>query len=780
MPEALVIVKNVLDLEARKGYQNTAVAGGMENFISFFNQKSSIEQISSEDREILIFFFKSYSSYSHNKRKEIIDELLGWIEKVLDGRNFPLEKFLHKIKRDDIPAIQHENSYVSGQDPALLADIQSIRGIGEKNSKLFQRLGIHNVYDLIRFYPRKYQDFSKMKQIGDLMYGEEVTIIGAISSDISTRKSKRGNLTITETAISNSSGSLRITWFNQPYLKRHLSRGKSIVVSGKVEAYLGRLVMNNPEWELLESDQLHTNRIVPVYPLTSGISRRQLRKIVQHLMGIVEALKQIHFPDTSIELEKAKRRFAFEEIYFLQLGVLVQKRDWTRASAEKFGLSIQKRKEIKDSLPYRLTNAQEKAVSQILEDLASGKPMNRLLQGDVGSGKTVVARFAIEAVIHGDAQAAVMAPTSILAEQHFSTFSEMLVNQDMLDEDEIALLTGSTPDKERKVILDRVRNGKIKLIVGTHALIEDPVHFNKLALVVIDEQHRFGVHQRSLLKEKGESPHLLIMTATPIPRSLALTIHGDLDVSVIDEMPEGRKRVDTLLLYPYEREKAYDLIRDQINLGFQAFIIYPLVESNEDEEFKAAVNEYKRLRKQVFPEFKIGLMHGRLKPDEKEKIMGGFRQGDYDLMVSTTVIEVGVDIPKATLVLIEGANRFGLAQLHQIRGRVGRNQQDSYCILIPDNDEEAENERLKAMTQTNDGFYLADLDLRLRGPGDFIGTRQSGFLGFHFASITDLELIESCREEALRIFNDDPELNNPENNLLKNELKYYWPELKYS
>ena len=686
------------------------------------------------------------------------------------------------------------------QDKALYADIQSIIGIGQKNSKLYNKLGIFTVYDLLRYYPRRYQDYSQLKPINKLNFGDELTVIGTITQELATRTSKNKRLKLTEAVISDGSGSVRIIWFNKPFLSKQLYRGVSIVVSGKVDVYLGRLVLNNPEWELLDQEQLHTNRIVPVYPLTAGISQKMLRKTInrnlsfwskrvkeylpenilteEKLPNISEAITQIHFPENDANLSFAKKRLAFEEIFFLQLGVIIQKRDWIKSAAKKYSLSEKDKEKITLSLPYKLTNAQEKAISDITADLMLGNPMNRLLQGDVGSGKTIVARFAIEAVISNGAQAAVLAPTSILAEQHFRTLSALLIASGSAKADEVALLIGSTPLKERKVLFESLSSGKTKVIIGTHALLEDPVIFNNLQLAVIDEQHRFGVDQRNQLKQKGSSPHLLVMTATPIPRSLALTIYGDLDVSVIDEMPVGRLPVETHLLQPGERKKAYELIRSQIKNGFQAFIVYPLIEGEDEEDFTAAVNEYERLSTTIFPDLKIGLMHGKLKPAEKDKVMQAFRDQEYDILVSTTVIEVGVDIPNAVIVLIEGADHFGLAQLHQIRGRVGRNSDKSYCLLIPEDESGIENERLQAMVRSNNGFELADLDLKYRGPGEFLGTRQSGFVPLRFANITDLPMIERCRGQAQKIFQEDPDLDHPQYQLLYQELKLHWPQIK--
>jgi ATP-dependent DNA helicase RecG len=407
------------------------------------------------------------------------------------------------------------------------------------------------------------------------------------------------------------------------------------------------------------------------------------------------------------------------------------------------------------------------------------RPMNRLIQGDVGSGKTVVAAMAIAIIARNNAQSAFLAPTSILADQHYRSLIKLFtagenINQSPLSENEIALLIGDTPEAEKSIIKDRLQSGEIKLVIGTHALLEDPIIFKDLQLAIADEQHRFGVEQRSVLRSKGQNPHLLVMTATPIPRSLALTVYGDLDLSVIDEMPIGRLPVETFVLSPMELERAYQLIRSQIEAGHQAFIVYPLVEKGEKEETKAAVDEYERLKSNIFPQYKLGLLHGRMKQEEKDFTMGQFRSGEFQVLVSTTVIEVGVDIPNATVILIEGANRFGLSQLHQLRGRVGRGNDKSYCLLVPETENSLENERLKVMIETTDGFVLAERDLEQRGPGEFLGTRQSGFSELRMAKLTDVKLIEKARSFAQKIFEEDPDLAQPQNLALEKALVHFW------
>ncbi|MBU4226495.1 MAG: ATP-dependent DNA helicase RecG, partial [Chloroflexi bacterium] len=486
------------------------------------------------------------------------------------------------------------------------------------------------------------------------------------------------------------------------------------------------------------------------------------------------ALLQVHFPDNQESLRAARQRLAFDEIFFLQMGVLRQKRDWQAAAARVFATPDDWLEARIRSLPFALTGAQGRAVADIRKDLASGKPMNRLLQGDVGSGKTVVAALAAAIVTEAGAQAAIMAPTSILAEQHFRNLGQLLTGEGGLPLESVRLLLGDTPESEKEAIRAGLADGTLKVVIGTHALLEEPVAFADLQLTVIDEQHRFGVEQRAALRSKATNPHLLVMTATPIPRSLALTVYGDLDLSVMDEMPPGRQEIETHVLTPRERERAYSLIRSQVAEGRQAFVIYPLIEESEKSDMLAATAEQARLQEEIFPNLKVGLLHGRLRPDEKDAVMLRFREGEFHVLVSTTVVEVGVDIPNATVMLIEGANRFGLAQLHQLRGRVGRGSAQSYCLLVPAHEDAVENERLAAMAETNDGFVLAERDLEQRGPGEFLGTRQSGYAGLRMASLSDVRMIEKARLQAQALFERDPDLQMLENQLLAEALGRFW------
>lgn len=678
------------------------------------------------------------------------------------------------------------------------APVTVIRGIGDKQAENLSRLGVYKIKDLLNFFPRRYDDFSKLKTINMLYQGDEVTIIAKVVSS-TMYQSGRGRKII-EVVVSDTTGSLRLLWFNQEWILRTLREGMFISISGKIESYMGRLVIWHPEFEPLDQQQLNTNRIVPVYPLTANVTQKWIRRLQFNtvrfwspkiheympvsvlnkvkLIQLDEAYSQIHFPDEESKLKAAQQRFAFDEIFLIQLGIIQQRRLWQGLEGRAWTVSEAWMDEHLAMLPYELTGAQRRTVDEIRRDLSQTHPMNRLLQGDVGSGKTVVAMLGMSMVIAGGAQAAIMAPTSILAEQHYRTFSRLMTEEQngkkaFLEPDQVRLLTGDTSAAERTEMLEALKSGRIKVLIGTHALIEDPVVFQDLQFIVIDEQHRFGVNQRARLRAKGDNPHLLVMTATPIPRSLQLTVFGELDVSVIDEMPAGRLPIHTMLAFPGERDRVYKNIRAQVKEGNQAFIIYPLVEASENEEVKAAVDEHKRLQKEVFPDLKVGLVHGRMRPADKDAVMMAFRDREYDILVSTSVVEVGVDIPNATMMVIEGANRFGLAQLHQFRGRVGRGDKQSYCFLIPQASDDAENVRLSIMTQTNDGFELAEADLQIRGPGDFLGTKQAGLPLLKMASLFDARLINKARETAEWLLAKDPDLTQEENTPLRLVLEHF-------
>lgn len=824
MKPSITKLRKYFKLEADHGYTNSAIIGGLERMLDHWAAEARADELDENLIQAVIVRLRDYHRLSEDSRKEALYGLWRRIQREL-GDETPQNEILQpqeetppapEVEEEQPPEPHQPEADVSGtpdtpkpksasrpragiapgEEADLNASVTTLNQIGPRYAQTLERLNIHTLGDLLYHFPHRYDDYSKMKPINRLRYGEKISVIGTVQS-ISTRSIRSGRAKIVEAVVSDGTGAFRTTWFNQPWITKRLRKDMQIVLSGKTDQYLGRLVMNNPDWSSVESKHLMSEGIVPVYPLTAKITQKWLRdkiyavvnnwsaKVLDPLpaqlkddaglMDLPDALSQIHFPDSWDELKQARHRLAFDEIFLLQLGVLQQKQAWGARTARTFAIEESWLSEQVEKLPFNLTSAQQRSLDEVARDLAAGHPMNRLVQGDVGSGKTVVAALAMAIVIKSGSQAAMMAPTSILAEQHYYNLMEILSqNGGLISPDEIRLIVGATPESQKEEIRSGLASGAIKLIVGTHALIEDPVEFADLQLAIIDEQHRFGVAQRAALRAKGTNPHLMVMTATPIPRSLALTVYGDLEISVIDEMPPGRQIVDTYVLYPKERERAYSLIRRQVEAGHQAFIIYPLVEESVKSEEKAAVDEHERLQKEIFPDLKLGLLHGRLSPSEKDLTMANFRDGEFHILVSTSVVEVGVDVPNATVMLIEGAHRFGLSQLHQFRGRVGRGKDKSYCLLIPSKADAVENERLQAMAETNDGFELAERDLDQRGPGDFLGTRQSGFSDLRLANLTDIELIKKARRHAQKLFEQDPELVKDENQQIAKSLKQFW------
>lgn len=808
-----------INLEKERGYDNRAVVGGLDKIFPWWEKEAKIFGLSDQLIQDIREKLTEYPGASIEQRTSILSAITGALptiqadpnavaaanaprpsqtrEKQQESSAPPTSNFASRGSRTPSASQIHPTSI--HQPVGLNASLTVLPGVGPRTAQSLSLLGLNTLEDLLYYFPRRYDDYSQLKPINRVEYGDELTLIATVES-IYERAARGGQIKITEAVISDGTGSLRLTWFNQEWIIRNLHPGDQIVLSGKVDMYLGRFVINSPDWEPLESEHLHTNRIVPVYPLTNRITQKWLRRTmyqtISHwapnipdylppetrnkakVLPLSTALLGVHFPDTNEQLLASRDRLAFDEIFMLQLGVLQQKRNWQSITGRRFDIADDWLDERLKALPYQLTNAQVRAIKDIRQDLVIGTPMNRLLQGDVGSGKTIVAALAAEIVITKGAQAAIMAPTSILAEQHYRNLTRLYADSSSLLPAEIRILTGDTKEAEREKIRSGLEDGSVKLLIGTHALIEDQVLFKDLQLVIIDEQHRFGVEQRSLLRAKGQNPHLLVMTATPIPRSLALTVYGDLDLSIMDELPPGRQEIETFVLHPLERERAYNLIRTQVSQGHQAFVIYPLVEQGDKDDAKAAVEEHTRLQSEIFPNLKLGLLHGRLKPAEKDQIMTQFRDGNFDILVSTSVIEVGVDVPNATIILIEGADRFGLSQLHQFRGRVGRGSDKSYCLLIPEKEDSVENKRLSAMAETNDGFILAQYDLDQRGPGDFLGTRQSGMVELKMANLTNIRLIEKTREIALDLFTNDPDLTMPENASIRQNLLRFWEQKK--
>jgi ATP-dependent DNA helicase RecG len=794
----------ILRLEAEK-CQDRAVLGGLARYADTWLQEANaafgpdadawIQQV--EER------LRIYSDLSdHSARQEALvtlQEMLkappapkpprGEEQQPQEPSTEPTSTDVKTVPEPPVAPVRPAPTQHTGLDSPTTA----LQGVGPRQAKRLAKLGVHTIRDILYLFPHRHDDFSQLKTINRLEYEEEVTIIAQVW-DAGTRKTRRGR-ELFKAVLSDGTGFVEVTWFNQPYLGDRIKPGQQIVISGKVDEYLGRLCFNSPEWEPLDKELLHTARLVPVYPLTAGMRAKWLRRLVKrtvdywskrlpdhlpvqvrkeaNLVQLENAIVQAHFPDSQSSLERARYRLAFDELFLLQIGLLRQRHLWRSEPAKPVPVDTALLDTFIDSLPFALTEAQGQALQQIVSDLGSDEPMNRLLQGDVGSGKTIVAAAAMALTAAAGSQAALMAPTAILAEQHHKTLTRLFESWPGRPLN-VQLLTSSVTGQEREDIYAGLADGSVDVVVGTHALIQENVELRELAFAVIDEQHRFGVRQRAALRQKGYNPHLLVMTATPIPRSLELTVWGHLDVSVIDEMPPGRKPVTTRLILPTERGRAYAFVRGQVEKGHQAFIICPLVEESEKIEAKAAVEEYERLQKHIFPDLRLGLLHGRMKGEEKETTMTQFVQGELDILVSTSVVEVGIDVPNATVMLIEGADRFGLSQLHQFRGRVGRGEHSSFCLLVSDSSSTEAQDRLRAVEATNDGFALAQKDLDMRGPGDFIGTRQSGLPDLKLASVTDLQLVEAAREAARRFFKTDPELADPDNRLLSRQLARFW------
>ena len=657
----------------------------------------------------------------------------------------------------------------------LAADVRYIKGVGEQRAKALQKLNIFTLQDLISYFPRAYDDRREFRRIKDLRPGESACVEAVVAAEPVLSRVRRG-LELVKLRAVDETGALDVTFFNQTYMKNNLHAGETYTFYGKAEGDLLRKTMSNPVVER-EGSRMLTGRIVPVYPLTAGVTQSFLIKSVEQGLAACRALlpdplpdevrrerqlcrigyayDQIHFPKSEEELAIARRRLVFEELFLLAIGLKKLRRRRDALSCAPF--QDTNLDGFYSRLPFSLTGAQRRAIGEIVGDLTSGRPMNRLVQGDVGSGKTMVAAAAMVCAVQSGRQTALMAPTEILAEQHYRGLAPLLESLGV----PCALLTGAMPAKTRRSVLERLRSGEIRAAIGTHALISQDVVYEDLGLVVTDEQHRFGVNQRSALSAKGENPHLLVMSATPIPRTLALIIYGDLDVSVIDELPPGRQKIDTFFVTGAYRQRVYNFIRKEIAAGRQAYIICSMVEENDAvPDDRKAVTEYAdMLRKQVFPDLTVACVHGRMKPREKDAVMAAFASGEADILVSTTVVEVGVDVPNASIMVVEDADRFGLSQLHQLRGRVGRGQHKSYCILISDNKNEETRQRLKVMTETADGFRIAEEDLRLRGPGDFFGQRQHGLPALKVADLScDMSLLREAQDAAAELLRRDPEL----------------------
>ena len=810
-------LRKVLELERAKDFADTAVLGGLDGFL---------HRLMKEDRPLGGARLRTalgalpahgYAGLTPSERRRWAERLLSVLADGPNSARAPRAK----------PAPP-----ARGRPPAappavggltLDSSIEVLKSASRATATRFAKLNVCTIRDLLYHFPHRYNDFAHIRPIAQMVVGEEQTVLASVWTAAETTLGRR--LKGTEAMVGDDTGTLRVIWWGQRYIARQLRPGMRLALSGRLTVFRGVRQMENPEYETLTSDDpIHTARLVPVYPLTEGLYPRVVRRLVKEaldafadrvpdtapastqerlkLWPLPRALRQMHYPDSLKAAEAARRSLALRELLTIQVGVLKRRQAWQASGrAQPLALPPAALEGFVAALPFALTGAQRRALAEIAADIAREVPMSRLLQGDVGSGKTVVATAALLAAAASGCQGAIMAPTEILAEQHYRTVSRLLeprtegqepdgpwfqvlgsgflaVKPPYLDQPaRVALLTGSLAAKDKAAAQEAIGRGDVDIAIGTHALIQGEVSFPRLGLVVVDEQHRFGVVQRAALRAKGGCPHVLVMTATPIPRTLALTVYGDLDVSLIDEMPPGRKRVKTIRGFPEDRDEAYGFLREQVQQGRQAYIICPLVEESEAIAAKAAVQEYERLAHAVFSDLRLGLVHGRLPAAEREAQMRAFRDGRLDILVSTAVVEVGIDVANATVMLVEGADRFGLSQLHQFRGRVGRGEHQSYCILLSENQSEEVQERLRLMEDIYDGFRLAEEDLRLRGPGEYFGTRQTGLPDLKVARLSDLDLLEQARAEAARLLEDDPELVRPEHLPLARQVSQLWGRL---
>jgi ATP-dependent DNA helicase RecG len=802
----LARIKKPLEFAAKDSFAHVKSLSNLEPFMRV--QMEELKKVLPGSNVVadLEQAFSNFDSLSNEQKIERIRKASLLIEKI--GRNATATtSLMHtptaKVTPHPVPLPQGERvskaavlTTGAAQGERMLkldTAIQYCKGIGPKRAEILRKIGINTIEDALMYLPWRYEDRGNLKKIGRVSYGAYETVQGkVVSAEVA--QTRRARVKIFELVITDGSGMLVGSWFNQPFMKKAFREGQNVLLTGVVKSnpYKGGLPqIDNPDYEIMEDDEaenlIHSGRTVPIYRATAGLSVRFVRSMVKeildscgssaqdllppeivkrrNLMPMPEALFEVHFPSIEKDIatlnrgtSAAHRRLSFEELFALELGLAIRKRG---VAAAKKGIQFRKldtlEKKLRQALLFTLTNAQERVIADIKKDMLAEQPMNRLVQGDVGSGKTIVALIASLLAVENGYQACIMAPTEILADQHFKNITLMAESLGVT----VASLTGRKKKKEKELIIASIESGEAKIVIGTHALIESGVKFKNLGLAVIDEQHRFGVMQRSTLTSKGYDPDVLVMTATPIPRTLALTVYGDLDVSVIDEMPKGRLPIVTRLFFENKRQEAYQFLETELKQGRQVYVVYPLVEETEKSDLKAATEMAAHLQKDIFPKWRVGLLHGRMKADEKEAAMAEFKAGGTNILVSTTVIEVGVDVPNATVMVIEHPERFGLAQLHQLRGRVGRGIHQSYCILMgPRMFAEETKDRLMSFTRTNDGFRIAEEDLRLRGPGEFFGTRQSGLPDLRAANIIrDADLLEQARDEAFQLLDNDPHLS---------------------
>ena len=808
-------LQQALTLEAENGFKN--LQGRQEHFHAFLARQLAASPsllLPSESQSRLSQMAEAFAGYpdsSESVRRRLVTDsrqLLHTIQKCLQP---PAPMAPPSLKQEG--AKKRQQVYLSASSSSLKLDspLAEVKGIGPKFAERLAGLGLLLVRDLLQYYPRDYVDYSSLRRIQALEAGQTATIVATVRRCHGFKSPRNPNLSILELQLQDPTGRLKVTRFfagrrfsSSSYIKsqsRLYPPGVTVAVSGLVKEGPYGMSFQDPLIEVMESPHAplrsrSIGRLLPVYALVEGLTADRFRDFVQFVLPLAvrwpdplsesqllalslptrsDALIAIHCPDDQNSLQAARRRLVFDEFLLLQLGLLKRRAELRSRSAPVLVTAGQRDGLVGrflELLPFPLTGAQERVLAEIEVDLACSEPMARLVQGDVGSGKTVVALAALLSAVQAGWQGAFMAPTEVLAEQHYRTLCLWLPQLHV----SVELITGATTRLRRRQILDDLVNGSLKILVGTHALIEDPIAFSRLGLVVVDEQHRFGVRQRNRLLSKGLQPHLLTMTATPIPRTLALSMHGDLDVSQIDELPPGRTPIKTQMITGSDRDQAYQLIHDQVSRGQRAYVVLPLVEDSEKLDLRSAVKVHTQLSEQIFPEFKVGLLHGRLSSAEKQGVIKSFAAGDCQVLVSTTVVEVGVDVPQASVMVIDHADRFGLAQLHQLRGRVGRGAAASYCVLINDSSNLLARQRLEVLVRSNDGFEIAEIDLRLRGPGQVLGTKQSGLPDLALASLADDgSVLEEARNEAQRLLRDDPSLTR--HSLLRQLLEAQWQRL---
>ena len=805
------ILANILRLEARKGFADEVVTGGLDKFL----------ELASDELAPVVSELPGYAHMTPAERREWA---VGVMRRI--AANTPKDGAVRRPAAQAAPqpstatvAIPQPRRAAPARPPrpppppvkvALSDSVSLLRSVNKSHLPKLEKLGVSTVEDLLYQFPARHLDYANIRKVNELVPGEEqTTVVTVWEARVTSGRDPRRRAT--QAVLGDDTGNLHATWFNNPYVARSLRPETKVALSGRVGAFGGRPRFENPDYDILEGSdsQVHSGRLVPVYPLTKGLYPRTARRMAREvldaaldkveetlpaamlerlgLVGVRDAISQMHFPDTTQHYATARSRLAFDELLVRQLAVLTRRLRWRESDGIPLAANSARLSAFLESLPFRLTGAQARALEEILADLRDSRPMSRLLQGDVGSGKTVVAAAALLAAVFDGYQGALMAPTEILAEQHYLSITRMLSaggEAPTLDENVaslampslgrpvvVALLLGSMRKRAKDDLHGRIADGEVDILIGTQALIQDSVDMPRLAVAVVDEQHRFGVMQRSSLRGKGVRPHMLAMSATPIPRSLALTLYGDLDVSVIDEMPPGRQPVRTVLVAPERRAAAYEGLRREVQQGRQAFVVCPLVEESEAIQSRAAVEEYEKLSSGVFPDLRLGLLHGRMPLREKELVLEQFQRGEYDVLVTTPVVEVGIDVPNATVMLIDGADRFGLAQLHQFRGRVGRGVHRGHCLLLADSPGEDARERLKLMERIQDGFALAEEDLRLRGAGDYMGTRQSGLPDLRVALPSDQSLLALARREAQKLLGEDPDLEREEHAALARRFR---------